>query len=377
MLEDPHLIAMGLFSRNGSRSVSSATGGHDSVEPRRPGLEPLPSVPSEDGRGHSLASTTRFFDIGVAGDWNYPNRKSMEDTSVVIVDYLGVPGCAYFAVFDGHAGAQCAQAAAEHMHVILADVLDAQGPTKDVAWALSTAFQRLDEQLHGMEIRNSGATAAVSVCCFMSPRGELVAGGTKGSVRRLFVANVGDSRAVLGTRPAALSATPGGPGESDGGEAGDGERSTETELGDASSFKTVRDVDQYGAVVSRRLSYDHRCSDVNEQRRVANSGGLVVNNRVNGMLAVTRSLGDLFMKDYVVGAPYTTETELDERNDDFLVLACDGLYDVCSDDKTTQTADAALRQGRSAAAASSDLLDQALQAFSMDNITVMVVKFTR
>jgi len=46
--------------------------------------------------------------------------------------------------------------------------------------------------------------------------------------------------------------------------------------------------------------------------------------RVNGVLAVTRSLGDSSMKEFVVGSPYTTETELCEE-DEFLILACDGV----------------------------------------------------
>ena len=49
-----------------------------------------------------------------------------------------------------------------------------------------------------------------------------------------------------------------------------------------------------------------------------------MNNRVNGVLAVTRALGDSSMKEFVVGAPYTTETELSEE-DEFLIIACDGV----------------------------------------------------
>jgi len=43
-----------------------------------------------------------------------------------------------------------------------------------------------------------------------------------------------------------------------------------------------------------------------------------------GVLAVTRSLGDSSMKEFVVGAPYTTETVLGEA-DDILIIACDGV----------------------------------------------------
>lgn len=73
-----------------------------------------------------------------------------------------------------------------------------------------------------------------------------------------------------------------------------------------------------------RLTYDHKGSDKQEAKRITDAGGFVMSGRVNGVLAVTRSLGDSAMKEFVVGAPYTTETELCDE-DEFLVLACDGV----------------------------------------------------
>lgn len=74
-----------------------------------------------------------------------------------------------------------------------------------------------------------------------------------------------------------------------------------------------------------RLTYDHKGSDRQEAKRITDAGGFVLSGRVNGVLAVTRSLGDSSMKEFVVGAPYTTETELCNE-DEFLILACDGVY---------------------------------------------------
>lgn len=73
-----------------------------------------------------------------------------------------------------------------------------------------------------------------------------------------------------------------------------------------------------------RLTYDHKGTDKQEAKRIMDSGGFVMSGRVNGVLAVTRSLGDSSMKEFVVGAPYTTETELTD-DDEFLILACDGV----------------------------------------------------
>lgn len=83
------------------------------------------------------------------------------------------------------------------------------------------------------------------------------------------------------------------------------------------------------AVLSRagkavRLTYDHKGNDKQEAKRIMDAGGFVMGGRVNGILAVTRSLGDSSMKEYVVGSPYTTETELSD-DDEFLIIACDGV----------------------------------------------------
>lgn len=55
--------------------------------------------------------------------------------------------------------------------------------------------------------------------------------------------------------------------------------------------------------------------------------------RVLGILAVTRSFGDHGMKDFVVAAPHQSEVNLSacDQPFPFLILACDGVWDVMSD----------------------------------------------
>lgn len=119
-----------------------------------------------------------------------------------------------------------------------------------------------------------------------------------------------------------------------------------------------------------RLTYDHKGSDAQEAKRITDAGGFVMNNRVNGVLAVTRSLGDSAMKEFVVGSPYTTETSLSDE-DAFLIVACDGLWDVTDDqDAVDLVADIEDPQE-----ASEKLLQHALSNFSTDNTSVMVVRF--
>ncbi|KAJ2801740.1 mgpp2cl-1, protein phosphatase 2C-like protein 1, partial [Coemansia guatemalensis] len=112
--------------------------------------------------------------------------------------------------------------------------------------------------------------------------------------------------------------------------------------------------------------------DSHEIERISEAGGYVFNGRVNGILAVTRALGDSSLKQFVIGNPFTTETDLDDE-DDLLILACDGLWDVCSDQEAVDL----VRGESDPARASQILLDHALSNDSMDNITTMVFRMPR
>lgn len=56
-----------------------------------------------------------------------------------------------------------------------------------------------------------------------------------------------------------------------------------------------------------------------------------MNKRVIGILAVSRSLGDHSCKRYVTAKPFINRVELTDDSE-FIVLACDGVYDVLNDD---------------------------------------------
>lgn len=121
-----------------------------------------------------------------------------------------------------------------------------------------------------------------------------------------------------------------------------------------------------------RLSYDHKGSDKAEIRRIISLGGFIMHSRVNGVLAVTRSLGDAAMKEFISGSPYTTETELYGADvDSLLILACDGLWDVCSDQEAVDL----IKANSDPQSCAQELLRVALEKGSTDNISVLVVRF--
>jgi len=118
-----------------------------------------------------------------------------------------------------------------------------------------------------------------------------------------------------------------------------------------------------------RLTYDHKGSDKQEAKRIMDAGGFVMSGRVNGVLAVTRSLGDSSMKEFVVGSPYTTETELYDE-DEFVILACDGLWDIAEDKEAIDH----VRYIKNPQEAADELVKYAKARYSNDNVTVVVIR---
>jgi hypothetical protein len=82
-----------------------------------------------------------------------------------------------------------------------------------------------------------------------------------------------------------------------------------------------------------RLSHDHK--PVDEEERIRELGGYVIGKttqRVNGMLGVPRSIGDFFVKPYVSEEPFVNVVPR-QADDDFIMLACDGVWDELDDQR--------------------------------------------
>eukprot|EP00271_Cylindrocystis_brebissonii_P005813 TRINITY_DN1813_c0_g1_i2.p1 TRINITY_DN1813_c0_g1~~TRINITY_DN1813_c0_g1_i2.p1 ORF type:complete len:573 (-),score=160.49 TRINITY_DN1813_c0_g1_i2:1773-3491(-) len=94
-------------------------------------------------------------------------------------------------------------------------------------------------------------------------------------------------------------------------------------------------------VMSRRgkvleLSMDHKPDLKEEKARISKAGGFIVDGRINGSLNLSRAIGDIEYKlnskldaasQMVTAYPETRSVTL-EAGDEFLVLACDGVWDV-------------------------------------------------
>uniref|UniRef100_A0A0E0FQF7 protein-serine/threonine phosphatase n=1 Tax=Oryza nivara TaxID=4536 RepID=A0A0E0FQF7_ORYNI len=252
----------------------------------------------------------------------------------------------FFAVYDGHGGSRVADACRERMHVVLAEevrvrrLLQGGGGGADVEdedrarWkeAMAACFARVDGEVGGAEEADTGeqTVGSTAVVAVVGPR-------------RIVVANCGDSRAVLSRGGVAVP-----------------------------------------------LSSDHKPDRPDEMERVEAAGGRVINwngYRILGVLATSRSIGDYYLKPYVIAEPEVTVMDRTDK-DEFLILASDGLWDVVSNDVACKIARNCLSgraaskypesvSGSTAADAAALLVELAISRGSKDNISVVVVELRR
>ncbi|KAG0050086.1 Protein phosphatase 2C 2 [Gryganskiella cystojenkinii] len=224
---------------------------------------------------HSSAGHDKRFAYGASAMQGW--RISMEDAHTTLLEVEGAEGTAFFAVYDGHGGPNVAKYSGEGLHKrIVVDKAFAKG---DFLAAIKNGFLEMDRALrYDPEYGNdmSGCTAITATI-------------TDKDV--IYIGNAGDSRAVIST-------------------------------------------DGNGTA----LSNDHKPVNKEESRRIVAAGGFVEYGRINGSLALSRALGDFEFKmnatlgpdDQIVTAnPVIVEHKI-TADDEFLILACDGIWDCMS-----------------------------------------------
>lgn len=142
------------------------------------------------------------------------------------------------------------------------------------------------------------------------------------------------------------------------------------------------------AVLQRRgkslpLSFDHKPSDTPERRRVLAAGGTVKGKRVDGDLAVSRAFGDFTYKQdkelsvekqKVIVVPELIVYPRDKEGDEFIIIACDGIWDVVSSQQCAEAVQMLLQDGElDLGNICEESLDSCLDLKSRDNMTMMLV----
>jgi len=237
----------------------------------------------------------------------------------------------FYAVFDGHGGRQAAIVAE---HTLLAEIMSKQDVMRmPFPELLRKAFLKTEAEIlrrSAAEKWSDGCTAAAVLL----------------HNNKLYVANIGDSEVVLGRRKN-ISKT--------------GAKEVETD---------------WEAVL---LSEKHVPSNPSEAERLSKLGCTVTAGRVSGVLAVSRSFGDAEFKasnnngsDFVTAVPHIKVVDLTEQ-DEFLIVACDGLWDVLSYKDAVDNVASSRWNGRVPVQAAEYLVREALDRKTMDNVTCICV----
>ncbi|CAL1390022.1 unnamed protein product [Linum trigynum] len=328
----------------------------------------------KEARGAAIARSV--FELDYVPLWGFTSvcgrRPEMEDAVATVPQFLKIPmqmlvgnqlldglskcithqTAHFFGVYDGHGGSQVANYCRDRVHTALAEEIGFVGNGYCVTdgcqeqWrkAFTNCFLKVDAEIGGTEASTDepvapetvGSTAVVAVICSS----------------HIIVANCGDSRAVLcrGKEPIALSV-------------------------------------------------DHKPNREDEYARIEAAGGKVIQwngHRVFGVLAMSRSIGDRYLKPWIIPEPEVMFIPR-AKEDECLVLASDGLWDVMSNEEACDLARRRIlvwhkKNGNEAGAPpSSHLLEghegvdpasqaaaeylsnRAIQKGSKDNITVIVV----
>jgi len=266
-----------------SRSQSSVASGHSKQSKLDfKGLKVGKSSSSRSQKS-TASEAVGSSSIALVGEaHNMGQRPTMEDEFIYLSDFERTGVSTFLAVYDGHGGRRCVDFVKQVLHRNFAMQLQANPGNVERAFQLS--FLETDGALLSLGITVSGCTAC---CCYMKMESGTLC---------LYTAHVGDTRAVLSS----------------------------------------------GGIAKRLTSLsDHRPADPVEAQRVVNAGGYISNRRVNGALAITRALGDHTLKephqlqDIVSCIPDVSRHELEEQ-DEFVIVACDGLWDVMTDQEAVK-----------------------------------------
>jgi len=130
------------------------------------------------------------------------------------------------------------------------------------------------------------------------------------------------------------------------------------------------------------LSRDHKPYLQEEQARIDKAGGYVSMKRVDGDLAVSRALGDFQYKDRddlpaeeqkVTAFPVVTVKERSPL-DEFIIVGCDGIWDVVSNEECVAMVQLILDEGETdPKLIAEEVIDLCLGKNSRDNMTACIV----
>ncbi|KAI9117690.1 hypothetical protein K1719_011856 [Acacia pycnantha] len=291
---------------------------------------PLESINEDTVIADKKQNQMNFAPTLRSGEWSdIGGRPYMEDTHICIgdlgkkfgYDVLSEEVISFYGVFDGHGGKSAAVFVRDHLPRVVIE--DADFPV-ELEKVVTRSFLQTDAafaETCSLESSLSSGTTALTTIIFG---------------RSLLVANAGDCRAVLSRRGRAIE-----------------------------------------------MSKDHRPSCMKERKRIESLDGYIDDGYLNGQLGVTRALGDWHLEGLKKmserGGPLSAEPELKlttlTKEDEFLIIASDGIWDVFSSQNAVDFARRRLQEHNDVKLCCKEMVEEALKRDSTDNLTVVMVCF--
>jgi protein phosphatase len=255
-------------------------------------------------------------------------RETMEDAHAIHLSMENHPDSAFFGIFDGHSGSACSKYIAEKLPENL-NVLDAFTDDEVTQVVMDTDQEFLDAE--NFKNKDDGSAGIFTIASYDKT--------TK--IYSLLNANIGDSRTVLAKK---------------------------------------QEDNNYVAVP---CTFDHKPTNDEERRRIEEAGGTVQMARVDGQLALSRAFGDRMLKTLHLPPEkrkVTSKPEIivkEASHDDFLLLACDGIYegDVFTRENVIKFVADKLAETDDIALICAAVLEECLKRGSRDNMSAMIVQF--
>ncbi|KAJ4794063.1 Protein phosphatase 2C-like protein [Rhynchospora pubera] len=318
---------------------------------------------SEDGENEKLR-----YGVSSMQGW----RSTMEDAHTAVLDLD--KGTSFFGVFDGHGGKAVARFCAKYLHT---ETMKHDAASGDLSESLRRSFFRMDEMMQGQrgwrEIALLGdkmhKLSGMIETWIYSPKGgdsqnrvddwafeegphSDYQGPTEGSTacvavirnNQIIVGNAGDSRCVLSRNRQAID-----------------------------------------------MSKDHKPDLAVEKERILEAGGFVHVGRVNGTLSLARAIGDMEFKhnkflsaekQIVTCNPDINSIDITDE-DEFLILACDGIWDCMTSQQLVDFIHEQLKTETRLSAVCEKVMDHCLAPPSSvhgegcDNMTMVLVQFKK
>jgi serine/threonine protein phosphatase PrpC len=315
------LFSSSLFCGNNKSSVSNTNSNNKFVtkkdESNTGDFSNINISSKENTTKISQISLLENKDYHAITDQNYPYKNSNEDFVYTELKLLDIDNLSLFALYDGHGGIE----AVEYVHKRIPDLvksklksnlsekLNKEIKDEEIIEILQSCFKEVNRELRFTAPDTVGTTATVVV--------------TKSN--KVICANVGDSSAYL-----------------------------------------------YNSLTSttKSLTETHLASNESEKTRILKSGGKVEKGRVNGVLVVTRSLGDHMLQDKGVISDAYVSVNTYSKSEDYLIICSDGVWDVINQTMLSEY----IKKDMSCIEICLTLLEDSKKLGSKDNISLVVVK---